>query len=168
MAKRLPWQDLDTILTRSCQDIHGFLGVGKSFRLLYAIVSFFSSQPSMKISNFPNNGPYDFQKILHSHSTPKDSPACANAIKSYGWDVRNIAKINPEMAKKQPFFDFFDFRKNCTYDSTKIFYSLFVHHNMVLRVQFYQNLLTGIGASPKEKDLSRLHYRICGCGNVCH
>ena len=29
------------------------------------------------------------------------------ASKSYGWDVRNIAKISPKMAKKQPFFDFF-------------------------------------------------------------
>ena len=29
--------------------------------------------------------------------------------KSYGWDVRNIAKISPKMAKKQPFFDFFRF-----------------------------------------------------------
>ena len=30
-------------------------------------------------------------------------------IKSYGWDVRNIVKISPKMAKKQPFFDFFRF-----------------------------------------------------------
>ena len=29
------------------------------------------------------------------------------ASKSYGWDVRNIAKISPKMAKKQSFFDFF-------------------------------------------------------------
>ena len=28
------------------------------------------------------------------------------ASKSYGWDVRNIAKINPKMVKKGPFFDF--------------------------------------------------------------
>ena len=31
------------------------------------------------------------------------------ASKSYGWDVRNMAKISPKMAKKQPFFDFFRF-----------------------------------------------------------
>ena len=31
------------------------------------------------------------------------------ALKSYGWDVRNIAKISPKMAKKQQFFDFFRF-----------------------------------------------------------
>ena len=29
-----------------------------------------------------------------------------NASKSYGWDVRNIAKISPKMVKKGPFFDF--------------------------------------------------------------
>ena len=29
--------------------------------------------------------------------------------KSYGWDVRNIAKISPKLAKKQPFSDFFRF-----------------------------------------------------------
>ena len=44
------------------------------------------------------------------------------ASKSYGWDVRNIAKISTKMAKKQPFFDFFDFLKNCPYDSNEIFY----------------------------------------------
>ena len=31
------------------------------------------------------------------------------ASKSYDWDVRNIAKISPKMAKKQPFLDFFPF-----------------------------------------------------------
>ena len=40
--------------------------------------------------------------------------------KSYGWDVRNIAKISPKLAKKQSFFDFL---KNCPYDSNDIFYS---------------------------------------------
>ena len=46
------------------------------------------------------------------------------ASKSYGWDVRNIAKISPKMAKKPSFFDFFfDFLKNCSYDSNEIFYS---------------------------------------------
>ena len=31
------------------------------------------------------------------------------ASKSYGWDVRNIAKFSPKMDKKQSFFDFFRF-----------------------------------------------------------
>ena len=47
------------------------------------------------------------------------------------------------MTKKQPYSDFFDFRKNCPYDSNEI-------------------RIAGIGASQKEKDLSRLLYRICG------
>ena len=45
--------------------------------------------------------------VFSSHPTPKGAPACARASKSYGWDVRNRVKINPKMAKKQPFFDFF-------------------------------------------------------------
>ena len=53
---------------------------------------------------FLKNSLYDFHKILHSHSTPKSAPACARASKSYDWNVRNIAKISPEMAKKQPLF----------------------------------------------------------------
>ena len=47
------------------------------------------------------------------------------ASKSYGWDVRNIAKISPKMAKKPSFFTFFDFLKNCPYDSIENFYSRF-------------------------------------------
>ena len=31
------------------------------------------------------------------------------ASKSYGWDVRKIAKISPKLAKTQSFFDFFRF-----------------------------------------------------------
>ena len=46
------------------------------------------------------------------------------ASKSYGWDVRNIAKISPKMAKKPSFFIFFfDFLKTCPYASNEIFYS---------------------------------------------
>ena len=41
------------------------------------------------------------------------------ASKSYGWDVRNIAKISPKMAKKTVIFRFFDFLTNCSYDSNE-------------------------------------------------
>ena len=41
------------------------------------------------------------------------------ASKSYSWDVRNVAKISPKMAKKHSFFDFFDFLTNCSYDSNE-------------------------------------------------
>ena len=53
--------------------------------------------------------PYDSNEIFYSHSSPNYGPLCAFPLNAYGWDVRNIAKINPKMAKKQPFSDFFDF-----------------------------------------------------------
>ena len=100
-----------------------FLGVGKNFRLLMQSCCFFFSRPFHENFKFLKNCPYDFHEILHSHSTPKGAPACAKASKSYGWDVRNIAKISPKMAKKLSFFDFFSILKNCPYDSNEIFYS---------------------------------------------
>ena len=87
----------------------GFLEVAKNFRLLMQSCCFFFSRPFHENFKFLKNCPYDFHEILHSHSTPKGAPACAKASKSYGWDVRNIAKISPKMAKKQTFFDFFRF-----------------------------------------------------------
>ena len=69
---------------------------------------FFSPDLFMKISNFSKTVHTIFTKIC-SHFTPKGAPACAKASKSYDWDVRNIAKISPIMAKKQPLFDFFRF-----------------------------------------------------------
>ena len=78
----------------------------KKFSTTYAIVLFCFSRPFHENFKFLKNCPYDFHKILHSHSTPKGAPACAKASKSYGWDVRNIAKISPKMVKKGPFFDF--------------------------------------------------------------
>ena len=82
-------------------------------------------------------------EIFYSHSTPYYGPICAMASKSYDWDVRNIAKFSPKMAKKkQSFFDFF---------------SIFSQTVHTIRTK----------ASQKEKDLSRLLYRICGSGSFC-
>ena len=47
------------------------------------------------------------------------------ASKSYGWDVRNIAKINPKMAKNQPFFDFFRFFQKLSIRFERNFLQLF-------------------------------------------
>ena len=47
------------------------------------------------------------------------------ASKSYGWDVRNIAKISPKMAKKQPFFDFFRFSQKLSKRFERNFLQLF-------------------------------------------
>ena len=70
--------------------------------------------------DFLKNCPYDSNEIFYSHSTPYYGPLCAISLNSYGWDVRNIAKFSPKMAKKkQSFFDFFDFLTNCSYDSNE-------------------------------------------------
>ena len=41
----------------------------------------------------------------------------------YDWHVKNIAKNSSKLAKKQVFFDFFDFLKDSSYDSNEIFCS---------------------------------------------
>ena len=92
----------------------------KNFRLLMQSCCFFFSRPFHENFKFLENCPYDFYKILNSHSTPEEAPACAMASKSYGWHVRNIAKFSP---KNSHFSTFFDFLKNCPYDSNRIFYS---------------------------------------------
>ena len=86
---------------------------------------FFSPDILMKISNFSKTVHTIFIKFC-SHSIPKGAPACSKASKSYDWNVRNIAKISPKMAKiatKTAIFQLFDFLKNCPYDSNEILYS---------------------------------------------
>ena len=78
--------------------------------------------------DFLETCPYDLNAIFYSHSTPCYGPLCAISLNSYGQDVRNIAKISPKMAKKPAFFDFL---KNCPYDSNKNLYIHFLHHSMV-------------------------------------
>ena len=106
-----------------------FFSSRKKFSTTYAIVlfffCFFFSRPFHENFKFLKNCPYDFHEILHSHSTPKGAPACAKASKSYGWDVRNIAKISPKMAKKQPFFDFFRFSQKLSIRFKRNFLQLF-------------------------------------------
>ena len=103
-----------------------FLGVGKNFRLLMqSCCCFFFSRPFHENFKFLKNCPYDFYKIFHSHFTPKGAPACAMASKSYDWVVRNIAKISPKMAEKQPFFDFFRFSQNLSIRFERNFLQLF-------------------------------------------
>ena len=55
------------------------------------------------------NGSYDWNEIFYSHSTPYYGCLCAFKMNSYGWDVRNIAKISPKMAKNSNFSIFFRF-----------------------------------------------------------
>ena len=116
------------------------------------------------------------------------------ASKSYGWDVRNMAKVSPKMAKKQPFFDFFRFSQKLSirfernflqsfYTILWSFMCIFIEfvwlgcekqsqiepkngqknsHFSIFSI-FSQTVHTiRTKASQKEKDLSRLLYRICG------
>ena len=112
----------------------------KKFSNTYPIVSFFCfffSRPFHENFKFFKNCPYDFHKILHSHLTPEGAPACSKASKSYDWNVRNIAKISPKMAKKLPFFNFFQvFSKTIRIIRMKIFYNHFLHHSMVYVCNF--------------------------------
>ena len=87
--------------------------------------------------DFLKNCLYDSNEIFYSHSTPYYGPLCAISLNSYGWDVRNIAKFSPKMAKKV--FSIF---------------SIFSQTVHTVRTK----------ASQKGKDLSRLLYRICGSG----
>ena len=78
---------------------------------------------SIFFPNFLKNCPYDSNEIFYSHSTPYYEPLCAILSILYGWNVRNIAKINPKMARKRRFPTFFYFVKNSLYDSNEILYS---------------------------------------------
>ena len=130
------------------QDFEKFVSKALIFRsrkkisTTYAIVFFFS-RPFHENFKFLKNCPYDFYKILHSHSTPKGAPACAMASKSYDWVVRNIAKISPKMAEKQQFFDFFRFSQKLHTIRTK-FSTVILHHIRVLYVQWHQNRMAGM------------------------
>ena len=127
-------------MAKKKQPFFDFLGVGKNFRLLMqscCFFCFFFSRPFHENFKFLKNCPYDFHEFLHSHSTPKGTPACAMASKSYGWDVRNIAKISPKMAKKQPFFEFFSIFSKTVHTIRTKFSTVILHHIMVLYVQFH-------------------------------
>ena len=91
--------------------------------------------------DFLKNCQYDSNEIFYSHSTPYYGPLCAISLNSYGLDVRNIAKFSPKMAKKNSHFSIF---------------SIFSQTVHTIRTK----------ASQKEKDLSRLLYRICGSGST--
>ena len=121
----------------------------KKFLTTYAIVSFlfFFSRPFHENFKFLKNSPYDFHKILRSHSTPKGAPACSKASKSYDWNVRNIAKISPQMAKISPKTAIFllssIFSKTVNTISTK-FSTVILYRIRVLYVQWHQNRMAGM------------------------
>ena len=90
---------------------------------------FFSPDLFMKISNFSKTVQTIFTKFCTVILHPKGPLRVQKASKLYGWDVRNIAKISPKMAKKQSFSIFFSiFSKTVhtirTKFSTVIFYTI--------------------------------------------
>ena len=62
---------------------------------------FFFSRPFHESFDFLKNCPYDSNEIFYSHSTLYYGPLCAISLNSYGWDVRNIAKINQKWPKNR-------------------------------------------------------------------
>ena len=116
----------------------------KKFSTTYAIVSFFFSRSFHENFKFLKNCPYDFHEFLHSHFTHKGAPACAKASKSYDWNVRNIAKISPKMAKISPktaIFRLFSIFSKTVHTIRTKFSTVILHHIRVLYVQWHQNLM---------------------------
>ena len=86
--------------------------------------------------DFLKKCPYDSNEIFYSHSSLYYGPLCAMASKSYGWDVRNVAKISPKMAKNSDFSTFSIFSKTVHTIRTK-FSTVILHHIRVLYVQWH-------------------------------
>ena len=112
----------------------------KKFLTTYAIVSFscsFFSRPFMKISNFSKT----FHTILIKFCTvilhPK-RPLRAQTHQNRTTGMLETAKISPKVAKKELFFDIFRFSQKLPirFERNFLQYSHFLHHNMVLCVQF--------------------------------
>ena len=115
-------------LTLQLQLVSRIFRSRKKFSTTYAIVlfffCFFSPDLFMKISNFSKTVHTIFTKFCTVILHPK-GPLRAKASKLYGWDVRNIAKISPKMAKKQPFFDFFRFSQKLSIRFERNFLQIF-------------------------------------------
>ena len=77
-----------------------FIRVGKNFRLLIQSCRFFPPDFFMKISNFSKTVDTIFIKFCIVILHPKGPLRAASKL--YDWNVRNIAKISPKMAKNSP------------------------------------------------------------------
>ena len=84
---------------------------------------------------------------FYSHSTPEGAPACAKASKLYDWNVRNIAKISPKMAKisqKTAHFRHFTIFSKTLHTIRTKFSTVFLQQNRVLYVQWHYNRMAGM------------------------
>ena len=88
------------------------------------------------------------RNFLQLFYTSLESYMC-NGIKTYCWDVRNIAKNSPNMAKKQPFFDFFSILSKTDHTIRTKFSTVILHHIRVLYVQWHQNRMAGMWETAK-------------------
>ena len=79
---------------------------------------FFFSEPFNEEFEFLKNCPYDFHKILRSHSTPRGALACPMASNSYDWD-----KQTQNWSKNNQFWTFSNF-SNTLYGLKKLLWSL--------------------------------------------
>ena len=66
------------------------------------------------------------------------------ATKSYGWDVRNIGKINLKVVKKQPSFHIFPIFSKTVLTIRTNFSTVNLQHTRILYVQWHQNLMAGM------------------------
>ena len=157
-------------LFRFCQKVsirfagNFLLGAGKNFRLLLRscrFFCFFFSRPFMKISKFSETVHSIFMKICSVFLHPKEAPACAKASKLYDWNVRNIPKGSPKMAKKHPFSIFSIFSKTVHTIQTNVC-TVILHPKGPLYAQKHQNRMTGmletVKISPKSSKNS--HFRL--------
>ena len=100
-------------------------------------------QSILDFFDFLTNCSYDSNEIFYSHSTPYYSPLCAISLKSYGWDVRNLAKMSPKTPKKAIFSLFSIFSKTVHTIQTKVS-TVILHHIRVLYVQWHQSRMAGM------------------------
>ena len=96
-----------------------FLGVGKIFDYLSNRAFFSPDDLWMKVSQTIRTILVKFCS-LHPNV---GAPACSMALKSYDWDLRNIAKISPKITKKRSFLDSFRFSRTL-YDLKELLWSL--------------------------------------------
>ena len=118
----------------------------KKFSTTYAIVSFFSPGLFMKISNFSKTVHTIFIKFC-SHSTAKGAHAHAKVSISYDWNLRNIAKIRPKIAKispKRTISRLFSIFSQTVHTIRTKFSTVVLHHVRVLYVQWHQNRMAGM------------------------
>ena len=79
--------------------------------------------------NSLKNGLYDSNDSFYSHFTAFQVPRCAMASKSYGLDIRNIAKSSPRMTEKAILALFSDFSN--TFPTIRTIFFVFLNQSRI-------------------------------------